>query len=159
VSAPQPRSAKARAALTIVELLIAIAVVAALAAIAIPQFHGYSERARVKQAVADIQVLEGTIGAYSREYGRPPKQLTFAVDPVPLDPWGNAYQYLDIAGASKKGKGKVRKDKNLVPINSDYDLYSMGADGKSQTPLTAKASRDDVVRANNGKYVGLAEDY
>lgn len=57
------------------------------------------------------------------------------------------------------GNGKVRKDHNLVPLNTDYDLYSMGEDGASVSPLTAKASRDDIVRANNGRYVGLASDY
>ena len=44
--------------------------------------------------------------------------------------------------------GKMRKNRFLVPINSEYDLYSMGKDGKTQMPLTAKASRDDVIFAN-----------
>ena len=35
----------------------------------------------------------------------------------------------------------------------------MGKDGKSRTPLTAKASRDDIVRAGDGAYVGLASAY
>lgn len=73
------------------------------------------------------------------------------------DPWGNPYRYTNIANT--KSKGKLRKDKSLVPLNTDYDLYSMGADGASQPPLTAKASRDDIVRANNGDFVGLATDY
>jgi general secretion pathway protein G len=55
--------------------------------------------------------------------------------------------------------GKVRKDRFLVPINSTYDLYSMGADGRSVGPLTAAMSRDDIIRANDGAYVGLAEGY
>jgi general secretion pathway protein G len=55
--------------------------------------------------------------------------------------------------------GKCRKDKSLHPINSDYDLYSMGEDGKSQDPLTAKVSRDDIVRASNGGFIGLAANY
>jgi len=78
-----------------------------------------------------------------------------------LDPWKNPYQYLDLSSlnVNKKLMGQVRKDKNLVPINSDYDLYSMGKDGQSQAPLTAANSRDDVVRANNGRFVGLASDY
>ncbi len=42
----------------------------------------------------------------------------------------------------------------MVPINSDYDLYSKGPDGASQGPLTAKASRDDIIRANNGRFIG-----
>ena len=53
----------------------------------------------------------------------------------------------------------MRKDKNLVPLNTDFDLYSKGPDGASQKPLNAEASRDDIVRANNGAYVGKAEDY
>ena len=72
------------------------------------------------------------------------------------DPWGNPYQYLPIAGT---GKGGFRKDRFLVPINSDYDLYSMGADGASQAPLTAKTSQDDIVRANDGGFIGLASKY
>ncbi len=35
----------------------------------------------------------------------------------------------------------------------------MGPDGKSVAPLTAKASRDDIVRANDGKFIGEASDY
>jgi len=46
-----------------------------------------------------------------------------------------------------------------VPINSDYDLYSKGPDGLSLKPLTAAPSRDDIVRANNGSFIGIAADY
>ncbi len=46
-----------------------------------------------------------------------------------------------------------------MPINSDYDLWSSGKDGASSPPLTAKPSRDDIVRANNGRFVGLASDF
>ena len=53
----------------------------------------------------------------------------------------------------------MRKDRFLVPINSCYDLYSMGKDGQSVPPLTAKASWDDIVRANDGAFVGLAWQY
>lgn len=52
-----------------------------------------------------------------------------------------------------------RKDHNLVPLNTDYDLYSSGPDGASVGPLTAKASRDDILRANNGRFVGPASAY
>jgi general secretion pathway protein G len=146
----------ARRGLTIVELLIALAIVGALTAIAFPQYLRYAERAALKQAVVDMRMLEGHIGRYLTELGRLPDQLENATQPVPTDPWGNPYQYLNLATATP---GESRKDKNLVPINSDYDLYSKGADGKSKPPLTAKDSRDDVIRANNGAYLGLAEDY
>lgn len=73
------------------------------------------------------------------------------------DPWGNVYQYTNLG--TVKGSGKARNNKSLVPINSDFDLYSMGKDGASASPLTAKASRDDIVRANNRRFVGLASEY
>ena len=46
-----------------------------------------------------------------------------------------------------------------VPLNTDYDLYSMGRDGKSKTPLTASESHDDIVRALDGEFVGLASEF
>ena len=57
------------------------------------------------------------------------------------------------------GKGGMRKDRFLVPINTYFDLYSMGKDGKSVPPLTAQASQDDVLWANDGGFIGLASQY
>ena len=71
---------------------------------------------------------------------------------------GSAYVYLRIEGAGN-GNGNVRKDKNLNPINSDFDLYSTGLDGETVSPLTAKKSHDDVVRAGNGSFFGVAVDF
>lgn len=74
-----------------------------------------------------------------------------------LDPWGKPYVYLNLRDPASSGN--ARKNKNLVPINSDFDLYSVGKDGQSSPPPTSKFSRDDVVRANDGRYNGLAADY
>ncbi len=52
-----------------------------------------------------------------------------------------------------------RKDRFLHPINSDYDLYSMGKDGRTTEALTAKMSHDDIIRANDGGFVGLASQF
>jgi general secretion pathway protein G len=46
-----------------------------------------------------------------------------------------------------------------VPVNSTFDLYSLGPDGKSSPPFTAAPSQDDIVRANDGGFIGLASDY
>jgi len=54
---------------------------------------------------------------------------------------------------------KPRKDRFLVPINSDYDLYSMGPDGQSNEPLTVPVSKDDIIRASDGAYVGVADNF
>jgi general secretion pathway protein G len=53
-------------------------------------------------------------------------------------------------------KNRDEKRPFLVPINTNYDLYNMGPDGRSGTPLTANHSRDDIIRANNGEYIGPA---
>lgn len=76
---------------------------------------------------------------------------------MPLDEWGNPYQYTNIEKA--KGIGALRKDKNLVPINTDYDLYSMGPDGQSASALTAAISQDDIVRGRDGAFFGIATEY
>jgi len=58
-----------------------------------------------------------------------------------------------------KGNGQARKDRFLVPLNDDYDLYSMGQDGVSAPPITAKPSQDDILRASDGSYLGLASQF
>jgi len=150
-----------RAGFTLVELLIAIAILAVLAAIAVPSYSRYLDRVAVAQATGDIRRLEVLIAQFQSDNQRLPASLAEIGKAGMLDPWKNPYQYLDLSSLSvdKKLMGQVRKDKNLVPINSDYDLYSMGKDGLTKPPLTTRDSQDDVVRASNGRYVGLASDY
>ena len=147
----------ARSGFTMLELVMALLVVAILAMIATNQYGQYQDRLRVTQAIVDIGGIEGLIGHYDATHHGLPAALDDLGVTLPLDPWGNAYQYLNHDTA--KGKGAFRKDKRIVPINTDYDLYSMGKDGRSVPPLTAKASRDDIVRANDGRFVGLVSDY
>jgi len=54
--------------------------------------------------------------------------------------------------------GAARKNMNEVPVNQDYDLYSMGKDGKTNVSFRAPVSFDDVVRAYEGRYVGLVSE-
>ena len=56
----------------------------------------------------------------------------------------------------QSGRGGPGQDKNLNPLNSDFDLYIVGNDGETKLPLTPKVSHDDVVRALDGRFVGLA---
>ncbi|MDX9840578.1 MAG: type II secretion system protein GspG [Desulfobulbus sp.] len=141
---------------TLVELMVVIAIIGTLAAIAIPNYLSYRERAKVTVAITEIKGIERDITAFEADIGRLPVSLVEAGRGNPLDPWGNPYVYYPVDSVPM---GILRKDKSLVPVNSDYDLYSMGADGKSQAPFTAKASQDDIVRANNGAFTGLAQNY
>ncbi len=122
-----------------------------------PAILGMVDKVNSKTTVDEITDLQDGIDDFFEDNGFFPDSLDEIFDPIPLDPWGNPYQYLN--HDSGNGNGALRKDKNLVPINSDYDLYSMGPDGKTASPLTAKISHDDVVRGRNGAYVGLGLDY
>jgi general secretion pathway protein G len=144
---------------TLIEIMVVIAIIGTLSAIAIPNYLSYTRRADNSEAITKIRTIEIDISEYWAENGELPDSL----DDLGLgdlkDPWGNPYEYLRIDGGNVKGKGKLRKDHSMVPVNTDYDLYSKGKDGKSQTPFTAKASQDDIVRANDGGFVGLVSDY
>ena len=136
------------------ELMVVLAIVAILATIAIPSYAQYRERIHIAQAISDIQGMGPLITRYSLDTGAYPDTLADIGRAGMRDPFGNPYRYL--SHDDNAGKGAWRKDHSIVPINSDYDLWSDGKDGKSSPPLTAKPSRDDIVRANNGRFVGLA---
>jgi general secretion pathway protein G len=140
---------------TLLEVFAAVAIIAVIGAIAIPAFNGYIERSRVARAVSDIGTLSLQLYRWHLNTRTWPATLGEAGLGA-VDPWGRPYVYLRVAGANP---GALRKDRNLVPINTDFDLYSVGPDGQSVPPLTAQKSQDDVVRANNGTYIGLGANY
>ena len=140
-----------------IELLTVIAIVGTLAALAIPNFFRYREKAAYSKIISEMRTISVMIEEFNISNNRLPNDLNEVGLGGLTDYWGNPYQYLNIS--LEKGKGKLRKDHALVPVNTDYDLYSMGPDGDSKPPFTAKASRDDIVRANNGSYYGTVADY
>ena len=142
---------------TLIEVLIVIAILGTLSGIAIPVYKNYIEKAKIVTAIAEISILQKEIAEYETENNVLPDTLNDIGRGNLLDPWDNPYQYLNFANVS--GMGQMRKDRFLVPLNSDYDLYSMGKDGLSVPPLTANASHDDIIRANNGTYIGIASEY
>ena len=156
---------------TLIEMLIVIAIIGTILAIALPMFRSVLDQARVARAIGDISTLQTDIAAYEAGGKGLPESLATIGRASLVDPWGSPYQYLNFelaagGGGGSKGKGKgggvpvgARRDRFLVPINSTYDLYSMGKDGKTVVALTAKASRDDIVRANDGGFIGLAVKY
>ena len=144
---------------SILELAVVMIIVSLVISITVPGFTYLVDSAKIKESESSMETLIADIDAYFKTNGQYPDSLVEVFGEVPLDEWGNPYQYLRIDGGSIKGKGKLRKDKNLVPINSDYDFYSMGPDGKSTSPLTAALSKDDIIRGRNGSFLGLAEDF
>ena len=153
---PGCKSGILTAGFTLIELMIACAIMGTLAAIATPMFYSYLEKVKLQKVFIEIRMLEKEIFIFQGTYGRFPIDLAEVGLDKMKDNWGNPYQYLPVEGTAP---GKLRKDHFMVPVNSDFDLYSMGKDGKTASPFTSKNSQDDIVRANDGQYLGLVSDY
>lgn len=152
-----------RTAFTLIELLVAMILAGILASIALFSISAMRARAMNARAIAEVRTIATEIVRYEMSHGYYPADLAAIDRAGMMDPWGHPYQYLRIKQPPGGGGALVvagaRKDRFLVPINSDFDLYSMGEDGRSVPPLTASRSRDDLVRANDGGYVGIASGF
>ncbi len=142
--------------LTLIELMLAVAIVGILAAVAISRYSDYRERIRVSQAKMDITVMSGKITQYFLDARDYPATLAEVAGNA-IDPWGKPYVYVNLTGIN--GRGQARKDRRLNPLNSDFDLYSMGKDGVSRTQITNQDSLDDVLRASDGAFIDLAANF
>jgi general secretion pathway protein G len=139
--------------------MIAVVIMALLVAVAVPSYKQFVVRAKNARAIGDIGSMSIEIDKFRlKNNGQMPMALAELPMEIPLDPWGMPYQYLNI-GAAGPGVGGLRKDSFMNPLNSDYDLYSSGDDKESRDPLSNALSRDDIVRANNGAFIGLGENY
>ncbi len=142
--------------LTIVELMLGVVVATVIAVTAAVAYTQIVNKGRITQAISDIRAIEQEIVHYEYVQRALPASLDDLRSAPKADPWGRPYRYLDL---SKAAPGAARKDRFLVPLNSTFDLYSLGRDGRTKAPLNAATAKDDVVRANDGAYVGLAADY
>ncbi len=153
---PRVRGWRSTRGLTLIELLIVLAVIGILATIGLLLYANVSDQARTARAVADIANVSSEILTFEATNERLPINLAEIGRAGLLDPWGRPYEYLNF---SVGPLGMQRKDLALIPINTDFDLYSRGKDGNTQPALTAASSADDIVRANDGQYIGLASGY
>ena len=119
---------------TLIELMIVVIIIAALAAMIVPRLSGRAEQAKVAVAKSDINANMATalklyqldngnfptteqgLDALIAKSGSEPAPSNWNgpyLEKNPIDPWSNPYKYKS-PGANNKGT---------------YDLYSMGPDG------------------------------
>ncbi len=149
---------KGQQGFTLLELMVTLIIAGTLAAIAIPIYTGAIEKARVARAISEIGKIHIGIQRFllAENRGYPANLVELGMDEL-IDPWGNQYRFLVVEGLGNNGA--VRKDKNLVPVNRHYDVYSMGRDGRTASPFTSTLGKDDVVLAGDGTYFGLADNF
>jgi general secretion pathway protein G len=112
------------------------------------------EHAKVARAIGDL----GTISRELASMDTLPPSLAAIRRGSLLDPWGHPYMYLPFT-PGEAPPGDARQDRFLVPINTRYDLYSLGPDGLSSPPLTGIYGLDDIVVGSDGGFIGRAAEY
>jgi general secretion pathway protein G len=156
-ASPRRSSLRRQRGFSLIELLIAISVLLIIAAIAIPAFLQALDKARVARCVGDLRKIGNDIDTMGLTTGTYPTTLIQVDDDTKLDPWGSPYVFVNLMEPSTSGQARL--DRFNVPINKQIDLYSMGADKQTATPLVAAPSQDDVIWASDGGYLGLASQY
>lgn len=136
--------------------MLVLGLAAVLLLIALPSYMSHRDKLRQRQAAQDIIAMSAAIKGRWQDDRAYPADLASAGLGAPRDPWGRPYVYYNVEA---NGRGGARKDHALNPINTDFDLYSHGPDGVSKKQVTQKDSVDDVIRANNGNFVGVASDF
>ena len=123
--------AEGEAGYSLMEVLIAVAIIATLAALVAPRLFGPLDSSKQAAALTQIRMIETALDTMRLDLGRYPSQeegLTLLVAPsadaganwngpymdggLPQDPWGTVYQYEAGADLSRRGR-----------------IYSLGADG------------------------------
>ena len=122
-----------KAGFTLIELMIVVIIVAALAAMVVPRLAGRSEQAKIAVAKADINSnIAMALKLYELDNGSFPNTSQGMnallsqssagtssnwngpyLEKPPIDPWGNTYQYAYPGSHNTTG----------------YDLFSSGKDG------------------------------
>jgi general secretion pathway protein G len=140
---------------TLVELLIVVAIMSTLAAIAIYHYTLLIEKTEEIRAKSDIETIAKLINEFKEANGRYPDSLAELEGGPFVDPWGNPYQYVNIATAHRS---QWRRDRNNKPINTYYDLWSNGQDGEFSAQIRGDKGLDDIIRAWDGMFIGSGHE-
>jgi general secretion pathway protein G len=139
---------------TLIELILVSAMIGILAVIALPTYSYMVTKAKVSRAEADLRTLEKDVTAYLIDKGTLPSSLNAIGRGDLRDPWNRPYQYVNFALG-----GSPYQDFLASSLNTDFDLYSMGKDGISTQSLADASCADDIIRAGDGGFIGLGNEF
>jgi len=132
-SAKHPKRFIKQSGFTLLEMLVVLVIIGLVASLVGPQLLGRVDSSRVTAADTQIRMLKGALDTLRLDVGRFPTaeegldllmnepsdertrrkwQGPYLAESVPLDPWGNPYQY------------KPKNSTNVI-------LFSFGADSKA----------------------------
>ena len=114
------RSARGQAGFSLMELLVALVILALIMGVVAPRVIGYLSRAKSQTAGVQIENIEASLDMFLLDVGRYPTEeegLAVLIEPkssvagwagpyldeddVPLDPWGQPYHYELVPGQMK----------------------------------------------------------
>jgi len=137
--------------------MVVIAIIGLIAAVAIPNYMSFIEKGKAAESAATMLEVQNKLEIYFAKNNEMPESLA-AIGAVAKDEWGNDFVYLPIEG-HPENVSFARVDASFPILNTDYDLWSPGKDGLTNKVITADVSQDDIIRAGNGSYFGLAKNY
>jgi prepilin-type N-terminal cleavage/methylation domain-containing protein len=121
-------AARAVAGFTLVEMMIVVAVIALLAAIAVPNFLRARKRTQASRILEDLRLIDSAVDQYAIEFNKA------AGDNVP---WAAIQQYLK-PNSSLFNTG-------VSVIGGDYTGAAYTVDGAISTPAGTAAALGDVA--------------
>jgi general secretion pathway protein G len=120
---PSSKPLRYRKGYSLVEILVAVAIIAVLATLVAPRLFAQLDNSRATAAKTQMRMIETALDTMRLDIGRYPAQdegLSLLVTPsegverlwngpylddgLPTDPWGNAFRYLAPEAANDRGQ-------------------------------------------------------
>ena len=139
---------------TLIELMIVTSIIGILATISLYLYFHRVNDAKTVRSISEIKEISFDISLYEMDHLAYPNDLDDVGHGNRLDPWGNPYQYVNIEDNPGQGRTSTSGE-----VNTDYDLYTKGIDGQSNQSLDDNLSKDDIIRADDGEFLGPASKY
>jgi len=144
---------------TLIELMIVVAIIGILAAIAVPNFVSYRNKARVAASVGTCESIRGAMAAYAAD--SPSNRFPYDGGPADITDWETLADALNSNGASLKttaaGQGMDWKQYDTWDLDDDsvagddyYFIFTTGGVPVTLTGSLIEVRSSGIMRWSNG---------